>query len=259
MKKKELKNKMKVIIVAIVTIAIALSFLAPVFGEEDKESDLIRDDVDTLREEIQEIYQDLLSTPQEITKRYHVQGVPPGFTFNNNIRERATGIAVSYLQAVLNTDPTTRVAASGWGSRGRETRYFGEGTRSAVLQFQRKYGIPVTGFIGEQTRAKLNEILREGVAVKERNDVELDKIRERVISAISKMEEINRAIISLEKGKKESVCLEEDATKDIAGAQDYAKKQDFCTEEFRKMSCGSVTYEAINGCEISFLLGKGWR
>ncbi len=258
MKKKQMKNKAKVIIVAIITIAIALSFLAPVFGEDIGERNLLREDIDALRKEVQEIYQDLLSTPQEITMRNYVRGVPSGFSFNNNIRERATGVAVSYLQAVLNTDPTTRVAVSGWGSRGKETSYFGEGTRSAILRFQKKYGLSATGFVGEQTRKKLNEILREGVLVKERNDIELDRIRERVFSAISKMKEINKKITSHKKSEDEK-CIEGDAIKDIASAKEYGRAQDFCTEEFREMSCGSITYEAINGCEISFLLKKGWR
>ncbi|MBI4120017.1 MAG: peptidoglycan-binding protein [Parcubacteria group bacterium] len=71
---------------------------------------------------------------------------------------------VKMLQQALNSDPDTMIAASGVGSSGRETTYFGPATRAAVQKFQVKYGIAGPGNVGygrvgPATRAKLNELL----------------------------------------------------------------------------------------------------
>jgi len=48
---------------------------------------------------------------------------------------------VKRLQEFLNTDPDTLVSASGAGSIGKETEYFGKRTERAVRKFQKKYNI----------------------------------------------------------------------------------------------------------------------
>ena len=70
---------------------------------------------------------------------------------------------IKRLQQVLNSDPDTRVAASGSGSPGNETEYFGALTEAAVKKFQVKHGIAGPGdsgygFVGPKTRAKLNSL-----------------------------------------------------------------------------------------------------
>jgi len=75
-----------------------------------------------------------------------------------------TGTDVATLQKILNSDPSTQVAASGAGSSGSETSIFGAATLKAVQKFQIKYGIAAPGNagygrVGPATRAKLNSIL----------------------------------------------------------------------------------------------------
>ena len=75
---------------------------------------------------------------------------------------------VKRLQQLLNSDSDTWISASGVGSTGNETNYFGKQTENAVKKFQDKYdlakvGDPGYGYVGPKTRAKLNEVF--GAAV----------------------------------------------------------------------------------------------
>ena len=89
--------------------------------------------------------------------------IPAGFTFTKNLTLASKGEEVKYLQVFLNSDPTTQVAASGVGSAGKETTYFGNATKAAVKKFQTKYGItPVAGYWGSISRAKANALLAAG-------------------------------------------------------------------------------------------------
>ena len=97
-----------------------------------------------------------------------IVGVPAEFTFQTNLKYGQVLIDVKYLQIVLNSDPDTRLAATGVGSPGRETNIFGPLTKAAVIKFQEKYASEIlapwritegTGFVGSTTRAKINQLL----------------------------------------------------------------------------------------------------
>ena len=85
--------------------------------------------------------------------------VATGYTFNANLTVGSRGTDVMNLQKVLNMSADTRVSASGAGSPGMESTYFGPATRAAVIKFQIKNGItPAVGYVGAITRAKLNSM-----------------------------------------------------------------------------------------------------
>ncbi len=88
-------------------------------------------------------------------------GLPAGFQFATPMREGYSGIDAKYLQMILNQDPATQVSLTGAGSPGLETAYFGAKTTAAVKKFQEKNGVifPGTGYVGNLTIAKLNEML----------------------------------------------------------------------------------------------------
>jgi len=97
-----------------------------------------------------------------------IEGIPAGYKFTTTLKLGQVSSDVKYLQIVLNSASDTRLAETGVGSPGRETNIFGPLTKAAVIKFQEKYADEVlapwdlaegTGFVGETTRAKINEIL----------------------------------------------------------------------------------------------------
>ena len=101
-----------------------------------------------------------------------IAGIPAGFTFTQNLSQGSSGIDVTHLQHLLNSNPSTRVASSGAGSPGSETQFFGPLTATAVSAFQNMYASSIltplglssgTGFFGASTRAKANMMIASGV------------------------------------------------------------------------------------------------
>ncbi|KKW19378.1 MAG: Copper amine oxidase domain protein [Parcubacteria group bacterium GW2011_GWA2_51_10] len=90
--------------------------------------------------------------------------VPGASTLTRPLKVGQTGADVKLLQVLLNSDPDTRVAASGPGSPGAETNKFGTLTLRALEKFQIKHAIAKKGDIGfgvlgPRTRAKMNELI----------------------------------------------------------------------------------------------------
>lgn len=118
--------------------------------------------LETLEQEMQE-FQHLLAANPQATPTVDGCVVP----FERNLAFGSTGPAVHQLQEFLNAVPSAQVAATGPGSPGQETNYFGPHTRQAVMEFQESYSFNIltplsleepTGFWGPQTRQQANAI-----------------------------------------------------------------------------------------------------
>jgi len=86
------------------------------------------------------------------------------FIFTKNLRLGNIDLEVKHLQQYLNASGFM-VAQTGAGSPGKETQYFGQRTKQALIKFQEKYADEIltplgftkgTGIVGAYTRKKLN-------------------------------------------------------------------------------------------------------
>ncbi|MEX0672795.1 MAG: peptidoglycan-binding protein [Candidatus Paceibacterota bacterium] len=108
----------------------------------------------------------------------------------NNVGEITSNLSpgdrepqVRTLQQALNNVPGIQIAASGAGSPGNETDFFGSLTTQAVIAFQEKYRSEVldpwnlahgTGFVGQTTRQKLNEFVGGGSTPKQTSEANIE-------------------------------------------------------------------------------------
>ena len=219
-KNKKTINTIKIAVVLLMAAAIAFSALAPIFGAENdmvddcgcsveasitsNQSNLltrdeVRAEVGLFVQEVQQLTRDFAETPKSVTVVKPVRGLPTGFVFRNELRERVAGDAVRYLQIVLNTDPETRIATSGVGAPGRETNYFGSGTRRSLIRFQQKHKLSATGIVDAATRAKINGVLQSGVTVKEEATERINELRLRLINMAQMMRLLRERIRMIEK------------------------------------------------------------
>lgn len=89
------------------------------------------------------------------------------YTWTRDLNSGSEGADVMKLQQFLNSNADTRVAASGAGSAGNETMYYGPATAAAVSKFQVMYRAEVltpnglvnpTGYFGPSSRSKANAL-----------------------------------------------------------------------------------------------------
>ncbi|HEY4499600.1 MAG TPA: peptidoglycan-binding protein [Candidatus Paceibacterota bacterium] len=84
--------------------------------------------------------------------------VPASLLTSGNLTVGSKGAAVMDLQKFLNSNGY-QIAASGAGSPGNETEYFGSLTKAALAKWQAAMSIsPASGFFGPITRAKLSTV-----------------------------------------------------------------------------------------------------
>jgi len=158
-----MQNITKKIIVSIVTIAFAFTIVSPASAVTTAE---LQAQIAALLAQIQAL-QAQLGTAQTGTTGTGT-GACAGIAFTRTLKLGMSGTDVKCMQTILNQSAETQVSASGSGSPGYETTYFGAKTKAAVIVFQQKYASEVltpvgltagTGLVGAKTVAKLNTLI----------------------------------------------------------------------------------------------------
>ena len=78
-----------------------------------------------------------------------------GITLSKNHQLYDVSPDIKFLQQFLNTHGFS-VVASGPGSPGQESTFFGQKTYQALVKFQKANGLPARGYLGPMTRALIN-------------------------------------------------------------------------------------------------------
>ena len=159
-----MNNTLKKIVASITVLTCALWMMGPGIAQALTVNELLA--LIAGAENLEDLQADIVAAQAaEEEEVVTIEGVPADFTFETNLKLADTGDDVKYLQIVLNSASDTQLAASGVGSPGNETNYFGPLTKAAVIEFQEKYtedclaswGLTEgTGFVGSTTRDKLN-------------------------------------------------------------------------------------------------------
>lgn len=103
----------------------------------------------------------LLVLSAKYTQAQNQQNFCPGFEFIRNMQKGVNGQDVLVLQKILNLDSRTQIAQSGVGSKGQETKIFGEKTREALKRFQAlfiEYTLTADGIFQGRTRELISNM-----------------------------------------------------------------------------------------------------
>ncbi len=265
----------KKLIVGFVAFALCLSLGGVVVNAS--EADEIRSEMDEIDATLQMILDllggdDVVPTDDngEEEETTPVVGIPDTFSFTRDLRVGSTGPDVKYLQILLNADVDTRLAATGAGSPGNETEHFGPITDAAVKKFQTKYSAEVlapvnlttaTGYVGVQTRNKLNAMLADGVVTAPVKDDQMEEILKLLTQVIADVAALQTKVDEMAERKGDegdfdvtrlntirSVELYPNQTKDVAAYRLEAEDSDITVQriDVYAMDSADVDYVTAN-------------
>ncbi len=126
-------------------------------------------DINALLAQIAQLQAQIAALQGSSSTGTSVTGIPAGYQFTAPMKIGSTGEAVKYLQMFLNSNVATQVAATGVGSKGNETMYYGPATAAAVTKYQNLNAAAIlapvgltagTGNFGASTMAHVNAALK---------------------------------------------------------------------------------------------------
>ncbi len=149
----------------LVGVSVAVAMLLTLSGSALAESGQTQTDEEQLMNLAAIIMQLVANQGSMATPGYSATASVCPYQWTRSLATGDSGADVMKLQQFLNSDPATRVAATGIGSAGQETQYYGGLTAQAVSKFQTKHSnrvlVPVglinpTGTFGPSTRQEAN-------------------------------------------------------------------------------------------------------
>jgi len=148
----KLINKVSISVVSLATVlslsGVASLVPATVHGATAEE---LQAQITLLLAQIQALQSQLSTSGTTAT----TSAVPASLLSSSDLTVGSKGATVKALQMFLNANGYV-VSASGAGSVGNETEYFGNATKAALAKLQAAQGItPAAGYFGAKTRAKL--------------------------------------------------------------------------------------------------------
>ncbi|MCX6789398.1 MAG: hypothetical protein NTZ42_02195, partial [Candidatus Gribaldobacteria bacterium] len=127
----------KKILSAITTLAVVVMMVAPIAPVGAATADELAKSIADATALLNSLNQQLGTMQSGATVTPVVSGSAcAGITFSRNLTIGSKGNDVKCLQTILNKSADTQVAASGVGSYGNETTYFGGLTKIAVVKYQ---------------------------------------------------------------------------------------------------------------------------
>lgn len=144
----------------VATIAMAFAFAVPAQAQTEAE---LQAQIDALLSTINDLQSQLGQSGGGFMSS---SSVCP-YVWSRSLSTGSTGADVQALQQFLNSNASTQVAATGVGSAGMETQYYGALTAAAVSDFQVLYRSDVltplglvnpTGYFGPSSMAKANSL-----------------------------------------------------------------------------------------------------
>lgn len=148
---------------AVAAVAVAMIFSAYAPAAQAQTTDEMSDLIASLLQQVADL-QSQLGQGSTGDSMGSSSDVCP-YTWTRDLNMGSEGADVMKLQQFLNANADTRVAATGAGSAGNETMYYGPATGAAVSKFQVMYRAEVltpaglvnpTTYFGPSTRAKAN-------------------------------------------------------------------------------------------------------
>lgn len=133
-------NIRKTAVIAAVAIALVAS---PVYAQTTDSQQSLLERLRALVTQLLELQKQQLAIREEIQAQ-----------INANIKEGMTHDDVRVIQKILATDKTIY-------PEGLVTGFFGPLTKSALTRFQQKFELKVTGQLDDETRAYLEELMKE--------------------------------------------------------------------------------------------------
>lgn len=177
------------------TILFSLAFVAVFFSPTVSAQSTLSEQLEAVKQQVNSLQQQILQRTDSIA-----DPSPKTLIISTNLAYGDSGPAVQRLQQLLNQVLETPVSTTGPGSVGQESMYFGAKTLEAVKRFQDRYALDVlaptgltkpTGFVGERTRAKLNQLTNsdQKISVESKDssptifssDDELEELRSQVV------------------------------------------------------------------------------